>query len=187
MAETLFGDESFAAIAAEVVANPPPGMSAPGKSGEDVSPVMLESEEQASPVKLDTANESASADASKPESPAKGPKNTGQTGNFEMAMSKRMDMLKALNKGTKSDKKAKPEKTAKSNKSAVLEKIELVDDKPAEVAPKANGSQPESIEQQMDTAMTGMVQALSDVDIPKDDDTENNKTGGLFSRFKRSS
>ena len=186
MAETLFGDESFAAIAAEVVANPPPGKTAPGKSGEDASPVMLDTEEQASPVMLETANESASADASKPESPAKGPKNTGQTGNFEMTMSKRMDMLKALNSGTKSDKKAKPEKTAKSNKSAALEKIELIEDKPAEVAPKANGSQPESIEQQMDTAMTGMVQALSDVDIPQDDDTENNKTGGLFSRFKRS-
>jgi hypothetical protein len=187
MAETLFGDESFAAIAAEVVANPPPGKTAPGKSGEDASPVMLDTEEQASPVMLETANESASADASKPESPAKGPKNTGQTGNFEMTMSKRMDMLKALNSGTKSDKKAKPEKTAKSNKSAALEKIELIEDKPAEVAPKTNGSQPESIEQQMDTAMTGMVQALSDVDIPQDDDTENNKTGGLFSRFKRSS
>jgi len=135
---------------------------------------------------LETANESASTDASKPESPAKDPKTTGQTGNFEMTMSKRMDMLKALNSGTKSDKKAKPEKTAKSNKSAALEKIELIEDKPAEVAPKTNGSQPESIEQQMDTAMTGMVQALSDVDIPQDDDTENNKTGGLFSRFKRS-
>ena len=113
MAETLFGD---AAIAAEVVANPPPGQTAPGKSSEDASPVMPETEEQASPVMLETENEAESADASKPESPAKGPKDMGQTGNFDMTMSKRMDMLKALNSGTKSDEKAKPEKTAKSNK-----------------------------------------------------------------------
>ena len=189
MAETLFGDESFAAIAAEVVANPPPGKTAPGKSGEDASPVMLDTEEQAPPVMLETANESASADASKPESPAKGPKNTGQTGNFEMTMSKRMDMLKALNSGTKSDKKAKPEKTANSNKSAALEKIELIEDKPAEVAPKANGSQLDSIEQQMETAMTATVKAISDVDIPPgvdDEESDDGKSGGLFSRFKRS-
>jgi hypothetical protein len=189
MAETLFGDESFAAIAAEVVANPPPGKTAPGKSSEDASPVMLETEEQASPVKLEISNESESADASKPESPAKDPKNTGQTGNFDMTMSKRMDMLKALNSGKKSDKKAQPEKTAKSNKSAAVQKIELVEDKPAEVASKVNGSQPESIEQQMETAMTATVKAISDVDIPPgvdDDESKDGKSGGLFSRFKRS-
>jgi hypothetical protein len=106
-----------------------------------------------------------------------------------MTMSKRMDMLKALNKGNKSDKKVKPETTAKSNKSAALEKIELIEDKPAEVAPKVNGSQPESIEQQMETAMTATVKAISDVDIPpgvEDDESEDGKSGGLFSRFKRS-
>ncbi len=189
MAETLFGDESFAAIAAEVVANPPPGKTAPGKSSEDASPVMLETEEQASQVKLEISNESESADAGKAESPAKDPKNTGQTGDFDMTMSKRMDMLKALNSSKKSDKKAKPEKTAKSNKSAAVQKIELVEDKPAEVAPKTNGSQPESIEQQIETAMTATVKAISDVDIPPgvdDDESKDGKSGGLFSRFKRS-
>jgi hypothetical protein len=56
-------------------------------------------------------------------------------------------------------------------------------------APKSNGSQPESIEQQMQSAMTATVKAISDVDIPppEGDQQEDKKSGGLFSRFKRSS
>ena len=195
MAETLFGDAAFAAIAADVVANPPPGKTAPGESAEDASPVtleteeqaspvMLETEEQASPVMLETEKKSESEVASKANSPAKGPNEMGQTGNFDMTMSKRIDMLKALNSSPKPDKGAKPDQ------GNALGKIELREGMPAEPAPKVNGSQPESIEQQMQTAMTATVKAISDVDIPPgvdDDDSEDGKSGGIFSRFKRSS
>ena len=67
--------------------------------------------------------------------------------------------------------------------------MELVEDEPAEVAPIANGSQPDLIELQMETAMTAPVKAISDVDIPPgvdDDESEDRKSGGLFSRFNRS-
>ena len=135
MAETLFGDESFAAIAAEVVANPPPGKTAPGKSSEDASPLMLELEETASPVILDTGNESKSTEA--------GPREMGQTGNFEMTVIQRIDMVNLLNSAPKSEKKANSGKGATSEKGAALEKIEPLEDQPAKPAPKANGSQPE--------------------------------------------
>jgi hypothetical protein len=41
----------------------------------------------------------------------------------------------------------------------------------------------------METAMTATVKAISDVDIPPgvdDDESKDGKSGGLFSRFKRS-
>jgi len=135
MAETLFGDAAFAAIAAKVVANPPPGKTAPGKSSEDASPLMLELEETASPVILDTGNESKSTEA--------GPREMGQTGNFEMTVIQRIDMVNLLNSAPKSEKKANSGKGATSEKGAALEKIEPLEDQPAKPAPKANGSQPE--------------------------------------------
>jgi len=183
MAETLFGDAEFEAIAADVVANPPPGKTAPGKSAEDASPVMLELEEQESQEMPDTGNEAKSAEPGKPESPAAGAKDQGQAGNFDMTLSRRINMLKELNSGPKSVKGAKPEKGAK------LEKIDLGQTQPVAPAPKPNGFQPESIEQQMQTAMTATVKAISDVDIPppEGDEPEDKKSGGLFSRFKRSS
>jgi hypothetical protein len=189
MAETLFGDAEFEAIAADVVANPPPGKTAPGQAKDEASPVMLELEEQKSPVMLDTGNESKSAEPGKPESPAAGAKDQGQAGNFDMTMSSRINMLKELKSGPKSAKGAKPEICAKPEIGAKPEKIDLGKTQPVAPAPKTNGSQPESIEQQMQSAMTATVKAISDVDIPppEDDEQEDKKSGGLFSRFKRSS
>jgi len=180
MAETLFGDAEFEAISAAVVADPRPGITAPGQPKEEASPVMLELEEPESQEMPDTGNESKSAMPGKPKSPAAGAKDQNQNGNFDMTMSRRFDMVKVLNSGAKSKPAAKPRQDVK------LEKLELADDKPT---PKPNGSQPESIEQQMQTAITVTVKAISggDVPPPEGDESEDKKSGGLFSRFKRSS
>jgi hypothetical protein len=112
----------------------------------------------------------------------------GQTGNFEMTVIERIDMVNLLKSASKSEKKANSGKGATSEKGAALEKIEPVEDQPAKPAPKANGSQPDSIEQQMQTAMTATVKEIGDVDISPgvdEDESEDNKSGGLFSHFKR--
>ena len=165
MAETLFGDEDFDAIAADVVANPPTSAVAPGAPGDDVSPVMLE-----------TGNEAVSTDASKPdlsEVSDSGHKELGYTGEFNMSVTNRLKMLGKLNKD-----------------SANCEKIEMGDDKPAEKAPKPKAPQPEPIEQQIKASMTETLQALSSTNAPlrpvEKDEPEDKKSAGLFSRFKRS-
>jgi type II secretory pathway predicted ATPase ExeA len=164
MAETLFGDEEFDAIAADVVANPPPGKTAPGKTAAakpaaDVSPVMLEPELQPEPEK-----------ASKPAAPPAEPEEMAEPGNFNLTMSRRMDMVKELNKAN-----AKPEK------------IEMGKTQPGVKVPKPDKSLPESIEDQM----TATLKTLGAADAPplplEEDEPKDKKSGGLLSRFKRSS
>jgi len=165
MAETLFGDSEFEAIAAKVVANPPPGKTAATKPAEDASPVMLEPEQQPAPEK-----------ASKPATPPAKPTQESEKVDLEMSMSRRMDMVKELNKVKELDKAA-----------AKTEKIEMGKTLPGVKVPNPDKSLPESIEDQM----TATLQTLGAADAPPlpldEDESKNKKSGGLLSRFKRSS
>jgi type II secretory pathway predicted ATPase ExeA len=170
MAETLFGDSEFEAIAADVVANPPPGKTAPGKAAaakpaDDVSPVMLDPELQPEPEK-----------ASNPAAPPAKPKQESEKVDLEMSMSRRMDMVKELNKIKGLDKA-----------DAKTEKIEMGKTLPGAKMPKPDQSLPESIEDQM----TATLQTLGAADAPplplEEDEPKDKKSGGLLSRFKRSS
>ena len=163
MAETLFGNEAFDAIAAEVVANPPPGMVAPG---------------EASPVMLDVEDTADTADGTKPELPVlseTGQKEMGYTGEFNMSVTRRLEMVNALNEG---------------ESAANGENIELGDKKATDQAPKPGSPQPEPVEQQISTSMTATLKALNVANAPPppvdEDDPEEKKSGGLFNRFKRS-
>ena len=163
VAETLFGDTEFEAIAAEVVANPPPGMSAPGEPAVQDPSLILELQEDPPP-----------AEASESDSSTAGPKEMGHTGKLDLSLSKRLEMVMQLNKGG-----------AKSgNNGAGSSKV-------AKPEAKAKKAQPESIEEQMNTAMTSTLQTLSSADAPplpvEEDQPEEKKSGGLFSRFGRSS
>jgi hypothetical protein len=75
------------------------------------------------------------------------------------------------------------------------ETVELGEDPPVEVTPRPTGPQPEPIERQINTSMTQALEALStakvgnnvanDEDVTADEDDD--KSGGFFSKFRRSS
>jgi hypothetical protein len=169
MAETLFGDEDFDAIAADVVANPPVGMAAPGEPADEESPVMLDTEEVAAPKE-----EGGAALA------GDGQKEMGYTGEFNLSMSKRLEMVKALNKG---------ENGANGKNDNNGDNIDIGDSKVEDQAPKPKGPQSEPIEEQISTSMTATLKALNVANAPpppvEDDDPEEKKSDGLFGRFKR--
>jgi len=89
-------------------------------------------------------------------------------------MSTRIDMVKELN-----------------NANGKPEKIELGETQPVKAPPRPGKSQPESIEDQMSTAMPTTLQTPGAADAPplalEEDETKNKKSRGLLSRFKRSS
>ena len=96
----------------------------------------------------------------------------GYTGEFNMSVSKRFDLLKELNK-------------AKANG----ENIELSDEKAIESPPTPSGPQPESIEEQINTSITETLKALSPTDAPPPaaDEPNDKKSGKRLGRSKRSS
>ena len=163
VAETLFGDTNFNAIAAEVVSNPPPGMSAPGEAAVKDPSLVLELQEVPRP-----------AEASEATSPTDGPKEMGHTDKLDMSLSMRLDMVKELN-----------------NSGATTDNTQSPDGKAGGQAAKKSTAQPESIEEQMKTAMTGTLKTLSSADAPpaplEKDEPKDKKSGGLFSRLGRSS
>ncbi len=159
VAETLFGNAEFNAIAAEVVANPPPS-----EPTEDASPVMLETEDEAK-----------SADADKPDLQPTAPDEKDDAAELSMSSTtRRLDLVMKLNSGG-----AKNENTGSG------------DGKPGGQAAKKSTAQPETIEEQMKTAMTGTLKTLSSADAPPapldKDEPKDKKSGGLFSRLGRSS
>jgi len=171
MAETLFGNEEFNQIAAEVVANPPPSEDQAAES----APVHEYAEPPPSgpsPVQLDDSIIMATTGAGfKPA--VQGP-NAGN-GELRQSQAQRMDMLKAMKDGA-------PDRPA--------ENIELGRDSPA---PKtaSRGPQPESIEDQFEVSLTQTLKSLALPEAagpPKEvEEDKGKKSGGLFSRFRRSS
>ena len=181
MAETLFGNETFNQIAADVVANPPPE----NQSAEAVTEEELADAPPAgpSPVKL---ADSAILKMTGDEPPATTPIPAGppipprQDAGLTDSQAVRANMLAALKQGAKN---------------LSTEQIELGKDSGADTPGTPRAPQPESIEDQINTSITQTLEALdlarvadkmADEPDTGDDETEK-KSGGLFSRFRKSS
>jgi hypothetical protein len=178
MAETLFGSQAFDKIAAEVVANPPENHELANAPPAGPSPVKLELEESLHQAAANDAVDAAPAfnlDAVTKVEPIA----TADPGEVALkdSVAMRIDMLKAM--------QSKVADTPPEN-------VELGSDQPENPAPKANGPQPEPIENQISTSMTQTLEALNiskvaDKVAAEDDDDKDKKSGGLFSRFRKSS
>ena len=77
----------------------------------------------------------------------------------------------------------------KSKAAAMAENVELGEDNPAHSTAKSRGPQPEPIEHQISTSMTQTLEALNISKVAESVKVEKTekKSGGLFSRFKKSS
>ena len=179
MAETLFGNEEFNQIAAEVVANPPPGHStAVAESGLGIVESTPDHElaepppAGPSPVQLDDSLILEIAGVRRKPAPYA---NNSAGDELRESQAMRMDMLKALKDGVGN---------------LPTEKIELGRNTAAKAPPAPKGPQPEPIENQIDTSIT---QTLKSLKLPEPapaadgGDEKDKKPGGLFSRFRRSS
>ena len=164
LAETLFGEE-LNLIAAEVIANAPPGFSA-NDDHDDSEPAA------AVPPVADMEGANALSLEAEPEP-------VDAHGNMDDSPSQRLATLRALNAT------AAPPGSPPTPEPA--EAIVMAED-PAPVAPNQLEDQPDSIETQMDTSMTATLKALSvrPEEMPNDDDEEDKKKGGFFSRFRKS-
>jgi hypothetical protein len=182
LAETLFGDEEFEAIAAQVIANPPPGKTAPGKAAPNKA---APSDKGAAPKNPVALNQTAAAgdisvkdpslvlelmDDVDPEDAAKSSESTGDDN--MTSTTRRLDLVKRLNT---------------SGAGGDLEKIEVGEDKPKKKAAKPDKSEPASIEEQM----TSTLKTLGSADGPPtpsdEDEPKEKKPTSIFSRFGRSS
>lgn len=169
MAETLFGCEEFAQIAADVVANPP-GEPESGANESKPSPVKLAEDEMPGAANdesdLKNAPEPPKAVRAKTPAPAASESPMDST-------ALRINMLNAM----------------KSNAAAAAENIELGQDDRRNAGRKPKGPRPEPIEQQINTSITQTLQALSLSKMPESNeaDSQEKKATGLFSRFKKSS
>jgi type II secretory pathway predicted ATPase ExeA len=169
MAETLFGCEAFDDIAADVLANPPEGHDT--ATGEEApSPVKLTSEEMPS-----AANDSAELSLEEATPTVENPDNADLDNAVPLNQSTalRIDMLNKM----------------KSKAAAMAENVELGEDDPAKNTSKTNSPQPEPIERQINTSMTQTLEALKFSKVAESVTAEKpeKKSGGLFSRFKKSS
>jgi type II secretory pathway predicted ATPase ExeA len=169
MAETLFGCEAFDEIAADVVANPPADYGL--ASGEVApSPVKLTDEEMPT-----AANDAAELNIRKP-LPARSPGTTSEE-NSDVPLNEstalRIEMLNKM----------------KTRAASMAENVELGEENPADRARHARGPQPEPIERQINTSITQTLEALkiSKVTESVEGQKPEKKSGGLFSRFKKSS
>jgi type II secretory pathway predicted ATPase ExeA len=174
MAETLFGNEEFEAIAAEVVANPPEDheMADPPPAGP--SPVFLDEPE--------TPGESPPALALEEEPQALA---------TNVPVDKPLLDTQALKVGMPDALGANG--SADDFSDAVGETVELGQEQAEADTRPSGGPQPESIENQIDTVMTQTLAAL-DVSAMADrsagdqaEEKPKKKSGGLFSRFRKSS
>jgi len=174
MAETLFGVE-FDEIAAAAVADPNPP--------EDG--YLTDSEAKPSPVKLaDDAMPAAANDATElklesteavVEAPTSAqPADEPEPLNDSTAL--RIDMLNEM----------------KTKAAAMAENVEMGSDNPADKLPESKGPQPQPIERQINTSITQTLEALSvskavNAVAEEKIEKEEKKSGGLFSRFRKSS
>jgi hypothetical protein len=169
MAETLFGCEEFAQIAADVVSNPP-GEPESGANESKPSPVKLAEDEMPGAANDESDLKNA------PEPPKAVRAKTPVPAASESPMDStaiRINMLNAM----------------KSNAAAAAENIELGQDNRRNAERKPKGPQPEPIEQQINTSITQTLQAPSLSKMPESNeaDSQEKKATGLFSRFKKSS
>ena len=192
MAETLFGSQAFDKIAAEVVANPPKDHEIADAPPDGPSPVKIEE-----PIVLSAANDAiepaleletaVEAAAEPPSIELEIAVEPGtQTGSREIdrgeaalneSVAMRIDMLNAM-------------KSKVGNSPA--EVVELGEDAPKNARPKARGPQPEPIENQINTSITQTLKALNvnkiaDKIAVDESEKKQKKSGGLFSRFRKSS
>ncbi len=192
MAETLFGSQAFDKIAAEVVANPPKDHEIADAPPDGPSPVKIEepivlsaANDAIEPaLELETAVEAAAEPPSIELEIAVEPET--QTGSREIdpgeaalneSVAMRIDMLNAM-------------KSKVGNSPAEL--VELGEDAPKNARPKARGPQPEPIENQINTSITQTLKALNvnkiaDKIAVDESEKKQKKSGGLFSRFRKSS
>lgn len=178
MAETLFGCEAFDEIAAGVVANPPLEEESADK-GAEPSPVMLADDDmpnaandtdgEKQKLKERRAPDRPFADAPVP-APAV-PSADEIPMNESVAL--RIDILNKM----------------KANAARVSENVELGDDAPRANVAKVKPGQPEPIENQINTSITQTQKTLDLSKMNKEIEEEKpqKKSGGLFSRFKKSS
>lgn len=170
MAETLFGNEDLDAIAAEVIANPPSEGYIAGEEPLESSPVQLEEPPQPEPadelvaLQLDD----------KPDSLPTPPPADRQ---LRDSQSMRADMLKSMQP---------------NGHATPSEHVEIAHDPVGVTPPSSNGTKPESIENQINTSMTQTLEALNvakiaDSLVDEDDEKPAKKSGGFFSRFRKSS
>jgi len=167
MAETLFGDEDLEAIAAEVIANPPPGYEPVSESRdhEKAAPPPA----GPSPVLIDDPIGGSELGLAE-EAPAKPSPKTGN------------GALSGANGGSQGVKAGRP-------------RSPVPPDGPAKSAPAARPARvapPDSIENQINTSITQRMAALDlsrlgDGLADEVDDKPEKKSGGFFSRFRRSS
>ncbi|MDH4074206.1 MAG: hypothetical protein OEV41_13970, partial [Gammaproteobacteria bacterium] len=166
MAETLFGNEDLEAIAAEVIANPPPGYEAPSGDHNVVSPPKA----GPSPVMLDeplAELELAEEPAAKAAQPASKRTATSRprVDGLRESQALRAEMLGTMNR---------PAEPAPA---------------PTRSAPAAKSAKPESIENQINTSITQRMAALDLsrlADGDAEDEKDDKKRGGFFSRFRKS-
>jgi hypothetical protein len=177
MAETLFGNEEFEAIAAEVVANPPEGHESAAATSDDHE-LVPPPPDSPSPVLLKDANPAGDPPSLSLElepDAAAGAESAMSDGSMRESQAMRAEMLNSLQGG---------------NQHAAAESIELGQSQRRQSPARSNGAQPESIENQMDTVMTQTLAALDVSSMaPPDDEDEKpkKKSGGLFARFRKSS
>ena len=183
MAETLFGSEDLDQIAAEVIANPPADHESADAPPEGPSPVALDE-----PAILKAANDP--ADRSPGDAGHSGP------GEIELAVEAPPKPAPGLPEGDAlKDSVAMRIDMLNSMKSKVedrpTETVELGSDSPAESVPTRKGPRPEPIENQINTSMTQTLEALNVAKVAEnvivEEDKEEKKSGGLFSRFRKSS
>ncbi|MGI9263341.1 MAG: hypothetical protein ACR2QU_00340, partial [Gammaproteobacteria bacterium] len=186
MAETLFGNEDLDLIAAAVVANPPadaeanaaqePGTDPSGEPPAIAAELTLAVEE---PVA-----EKAVAETPAPVAPVARPaaKPPPTAGGLRESQQMRADMLQSLN----TDKKP-----AGSKPAAAAAKTGNPSKPGAEPIPGQKEAQPESIENQINTSITQTLEALDVAKMAEseviEEEEKEEKKGGLFSRFRKSS
>ena len=144
-----------------------------------MNPALAPEDNAESPVKLaDAEVPQAANDASDNNALKNAAAPAVKPGKIDESAAKRLDMVNALNNG-----KGKVSGPA-------VEEIEISTGSPNEKveAPKTTGPQPEPIENQINTSMTQTLKALSEAQAKKaQEPEEEKKSGGLFSRFRKSS
>jgi general secretion pathway protein A len=173
MAETLFGVE-FDEIAAAAIANPNPPEDGYGAHSETApSPVTL-AEDDIPAAANDADKLTLAPPAEVIDVPTSAPSADGSVPLNE-STALRIDMLNAM----------------KTKATAMAENVEMGSDNPSDKLPDPKGPQPEPIERQINTSMTQTLEALNvskvASSIAKEEVKEEKKSGGLFSRFRKSS
>jgi type II secretory pathway predicted ATPase ExeA len=185
MAETLFGNEEFDAIAADVAANPPEGHEPVVETSDDHE-FAGPPPDGPSPVLLDDTKipDSTPALSLEPEPESASPVSEELSAAEELlreSQAMRAELLGTL------------QGSEQASTTPTAESIELGQSQRRVSPARANGAQPESIENQMDTVMTQTLAALDvsnmapPAGLDDEDEKPKKKSGGLFARFRKSS